>query len=108
MMGGLVGRYEPGGDVEEYGLAEPDEVLNRCGTLRRNAAVPCYFWQLLYETIRPCTFFFVLFPCTHQAQLAWRTPQCPEQAMVTVLYASLPWSNPIRSNPAVKEDRTVQ
>ena len=46
MMGGLVGRYEPGGDGEEYDLAEPDEVLNRCGTLRYSTAVPCYFWQL--------------------------------------------------------------
>ena len=33
MMGGLVGRYEPGGDGEEYELAEPDEVLNRYSTI---------------------------------------------------------------------------
>lgn len=32
-MGGLVGRYEPAGDGEEYDLAEPDEVLKRYYTI---------------------------------------------------------------------------
>lgn len=44
MMGGLLGRYDPGGDGEEYDLAEPDEVLNRYRTIRCNTAVPCNFF----------------------------------------------------------------